>query len=78
MYMHKDSVKSLSAHNRPVFLTALPAANMVGITRATLTKHLKPDAWYESASGAKTYPLWLRSTVEVFSAEYWAKRAASL
>jgi hypothetical protein len=55
--------------NQLVFLTAVPAAEIVGINRQTLAKHLQPDAWYTSARGDKQWPLWLRSTLEAYRDE---------
>ena len=69
MSFDQDTAKRLSTASLQVFLTAKPAAEVVGITRATLVRYVAPDAWYESTKGDKRHPLWLRSTVEAFRAE---------
>jgi hypothetical protein len=75
MSIQQDNGSELSIPSQHLFLTSQPAAAVVGVTRATLVKYLLPDAWYESAKGDKTHPLWLRATVEAFKASYVYGRA---
>ena len=48
----------------PLYLTAVAAAEVMEVAKDTVITRITPDAWYASARGDKTWPLWLRSTVE--------------
>jgi len=54
---------------KPEYLTAVPAAEIAGVTAPTFAKHVEPDAAYRSIKGDKTYGLWLRTTAEAFRVE---------
>ncbi|MDA8320722.1 MAG: hypothetical protein M0030_13070 [Actinomycetota bacterium] len=69
MSIHQDTANSLPPQSAPVYLTAVPAAEIVGIDKATLARHVQPDAMYESLDGKKRWPLWLRTTVETYRDE---------
>lgn len=64
-----ESLSRRPRHQQPVYLSALAAATIAGVDKATIAAHLPPDAWSQSASADKTWPLWLTSTVEAWAAK---------
>jgi hypothetical protein len=66
---NQDTASALQVQSPPVYLTSVPAAEIISVTKDTVIHRVEPDAWYTSVRGDKQWPLWLRSTVERYRDE---------
>ncbi len=66
------------APDAKIYVTAASAEAHAGISRWLIGKDVPPDAWTESADGTKSFPLWLKSSVEAYVAKRNAERNAQV
>jgi hypothetical protein len=72
----EPGTKRLPDGHLPRYLSAHAGAKTAAVGYDTFVKYVEPDAWLHAAKGQKSYPLYLRETVENFRAEREAQGGA--